>query len=47
MKWRPIFSSIESTLRRRWTANFPDLILDFSLTFVSVVFNYADPFLLK
>lgn len=45
MKW---FSSIESTLlRRRWTAHFPDLILDISSTFVSVVFNYADPFLLK
>ncbi|EDR03156.1 multidrug resistance-associated ABC transporter [Laccaria bicolor S238N-H82] len=52
MQSRPIFvkfSAIaQSTLLRRlWKANSLDLILDFCLTFVSVVFNYAGPFFLK
>jgi hypothetical protein len=34
-------------LRRIWDANSFDLILDFALTFVSVVFNYAGPFFLQ
>ncbi|KAJ8589109.1 P-loop containing nucleoside triphosphate hydrolase protein [Rhizopogon salebrosus TDB-379] len=49
---RPVFirfSNIlrSSLLRRLWAANSLDLILDFCLTFVSVVFNYASPFFLK
>uniref|UniRef100_A0A8H7XII1 Multidrug resistance-associated ABC transporter n=1 Tax=Psilocybe cubensis TaxID=181762 RepID=A0A8H7XII1_PSICU len=52
MQSRPIFvkfSSIKRStlLRRLWAANSLDLILDFSLTFVSVLFNYAGPFFLK
>ncbi|PPQ62804.1 hypothetical protein CVT24_000498 [Panaeolus cyanescens] len=52
MQSRPVFtkfsSIIRSTLLRRlWTANSLDLILDFLLTFVSVIFNYAGPFFLK
>lgn len=34
-------------LRRLWFAGSLDLILDFSLTLVSVGFNYAGPFFLK
>lgn len=34
-------------LRRLWAANSLDLILDFSLTFVSILFNYLGPFFLK
>ncbi|KAF8963320.1 multidrug resistance-associated ABC transporter [Flammula alnicola] len=52
MQSRPIFvkfsSIVRSTLLRRlWAANSLDLILDFALTFVSVIFNYAGPFFLK
>ncbi|KAF8887923.1 multidrug resistance-associated ABC transporter [Gymnopilus junonius] len=52
MQSRPIFIKFSSIyrstlLRRIWAANSLDLILDFSLTFVSVVFNYAGPFFLK
>ncbi|KIJ91359.1 hypothetical protein K443DRAFT_14463 [Laccaria amethystina LaAM-08-1] len=52
MQYRPNFvkfSTIaDSTfLRRLWTTNLLDLILDFSLTFVSVVFNYSGPFFLQ
>ncbi|KAF8153792.1 multidrug resistance-associated ABC transporter [Crassisporium funariophilum] len=52
MQSRPVFvkfSSIirSSLLRRLWTANSLDLTLDFMLTFVSVIFNYAGPFFLK
>ncbi|PIL29150.1 ATP-binding cassette transporter [Ganoderma sinense ZZ0214-1] len=32
---------------RLWRANALDLVLDFVLTYVSVVFNYASPFFLK
>ncbi|RPD61590.1 multidrug resistance-associated ABC transporter [Lentinus tigrinus ALCF2SS1-7] len=34
-------------LKRLWQANSQSLILDFVLTYVSVVFNYAGPFFLK
>ncbi|KAH0834256.1 hypothetical protein J3R83DRAFT_11612 [Lanmaoa asiatica] len=49
---RPVFSkftTIEGTslLRRLFWANSLDLIVDFCLTFVSVLFNYASPFFLK
>ncbi|KAF8812935.1 multidrug resistance-associated ABC transporter [Phlegmacium glaucopus] len=52
MQSRPIFikfSSIyrSSLLRRILAANSLDIILDFGLTFVSVVFNYGSPFFLK
>ncbi|KAH9964208.1 hypothetical protein BC827DRAFT_56924 [Russula dissimulans] len=33
--------------RQLWAANSLDLILDFVLTLVSVVFNYTSPFFLK
>ncbi|EMD39008.1 hypothetical protein CERSUDRAFT_104287 [Gelatoporia subvermispora B] len=49
---RPLFIKFSRThrthlLRRLWDANALDLILDFFLTYVSVVFNYAGPFFLK
>ncbi|KXN85925.1 ATP-dependent bile acid permease [Leucoagaricus sp. SymC.cos] len=49
---RPIFVKFSQTkrptlLRRIWAANSLDLILDFTFTLVSVVFNYAGPFFLK
>ncbi|CAA7263971.1 unnamed protein product [Cyclocybe aegerita] len=52
MQSRPVFSKFNSVhqptlLRRLWIANSLDLILDFSLTFVSVIFNYSGPFFLK
>lgn len=34
-------------LKRLWQANSQSLILDFVLTYVSVIFNYAGPFFLK
>jgi hypothetical protein len=52
MQSRPVFvkfSSIcrSSLFRRIWAANSLDLILDFSLTFASIIFNYSGPFFLK
>ncbi|KAF9555963.1 multidrug resistance-associated ABC transporter [Agrocybe pediades] len=52
MQSRPVFTKFSSIrrstlLRRLWAANSLDLILDFSLTVVSVIFNYAGPFFLK
>ncbi|KAF8554053.1 hypothetical protein OG21DRAFT_1497299 [Imleria badia] len=49
---RPVFGKFTtikgaSLLRRLFWANSLDLIVDFSLTFVSVLFNYASPFFLK
>ncbi|KAF8439690.1 multidrug resistance-associated ABC transporter [Boletus edulis BED1] len=49
---RPVFTKFAtikgtSLLRRLFWANSLDLIVDFSLTFVSVLFNYASPFFLK
>lgn len=43
------FSSVKkpTLLRWLWTANSLDLILDFVLTYVSVIFNYLGPFFLK
>ncbi|KAJ3486309.1 hypothetical protein NLI96_g4318 [Meripilus lineatus] len=43
------FSKLQRStlLRRLWAANSLDLILDFSLTYVSVIFNYLGPFFLK
>jgi hypothetical protein len=34
-------------LWRLWTANSLELLLDFSLTYVSIIFNYLGPFFLK
>ncbi|KAG1865061.1 hypothetical protein C8R48DRAFT_184468 [Suillus tomentosus] len=36
-----------SLIRRLWAANSQDLLLDFCLTYVSVIFAYTSPFLLK
>lgn len=52
MQARPVYAKFSeckktSLLRWLWAANSLDLILDFSLTFVSVVFNYLGPFFLK
>ncbi|KAI0705448.1 multidrug resistance-associated ABC transporter [Earliella scabrosa] len=51
MQARPLhikFSkSTGKLLKRLWDANSLDLILDFVVTYVSVVFNYAGPFFLK
>ncbi|KAI0827335.1 multidrug resistance-associated ABC transporter [Trametes gibbosa] len=51
MQSRPLhikFSrSTGKLLKRIWATNSLDLILDFTLTFVSIVFNYAGPFFLK
>ncbi|GLB44359.1 putative ABC transporter transmembrane region [Lyophyllum shimeji] len=52
MQSRPIFTKFFSVQRstllgRLWAANSLDLLLDFLLTFVSVIFNYAGPFFLK
>ncbi|KAI0339052.1 multidrug resistance-associated ABC transporter [Trametopsis cervina] len=52
MQARPVymkFSAIKraTLLRRLWAANSMDLILDFVLTYVSIVFNYLGPFFLK
>lgn len=52
MQARPLYIKFSRTLRstlfrRLWAANSLDLILDFVLTYVSVVFNYASPFFLK
>ncbi|KAG2344835.1 hypothetical protein BDR05DRAFT_1016249 [Suillus weaverae] len=49
---RPVFIKFStitrsSLLRRLWAANSKDLILDFCLTYVSVIFTYASPFFLK
>ena len=43
------FSSMKkpTLLRWLWAANSMDLILDFSLTYISVIFNYLGPFFLK
>src|ERR1700691_6166596 len=42
-----VHCSHRTLLGRLWASNSLDLILDFSLTFVSVLFNYAGPFFLK
>ncbi|KAI0332194.1 multidrug resistance-associated ABC transporter [Cubamyces sp. BRFM 1775] len=51
MQARPLhikFSrSTGKLLKRIWQANSLDLLLDFTLTYVSIVFNYAGPFFLK
>ncbi|KAI0772936.1 multidrug resistance-associated ABC transporter [Trametes elegans] len=51
MQARPLhikFSrSTGKLLRRIWATNSLDLILDFGLTYLSIVFNYAGPFFLK
>lgn len=49
---RPVFIKFStiirsSLLRRLWAANSQDLLLDFFLTYVSVIFTYASPFFLK
>ncbi|KAH7927030.1 hypothetical protein BV22DRAFT_1032254 [Leucogyrophana mollusca] len=43
------FSTIvrSSLLRRLWAANSLDIMMDFGLTLVSAVFNYASPFFLR
>ncbi|KAI0945816.1 hypothetical protein AcV7_009953 [Taiwanofungus camphoratus] len=52
MQSRPLYIKFGNTkratlIRRLWAANSLDLILDFILTYVSVIFNYASPFFLK
>ncbi|KAF8220884.1 multidrug resistance-associated ABC transporter [Tricholoma matsutake] len=52
MQSRPLFIKFttitrSTLLRRLFAANSLDLILDFVLTFVSVIFNYTGPFFLK
>ncbi|KAK7677231.1 hypothetical protein QCA50_019825 [Cerrena zonata] len=52
MQARPVYIKFSQThrktlLRRLWAANSLDLLLDFGLTYVSVVFNYLGPFFLK
>lgn len=52
MQARPVYMKFseckrESLLNWLWVANSLDLILDFTLTYVSVIFNYLGPFFLK
>ncbi|KAI0782312.1 multidrug resistance-associated ABC transporter [Abortiporus biennis] len=52
MQSHPLYMKFSRThrktlLRRLWAANSVDLILDFALTYVSVIFNYLGPFFLK
>ncbi|KAI0634339.1 multidrug resistance-associated ABC transporter [Trametes polyzona] len=51
MQSRPLHIKFSRTsgklLRRLWDSNSLDIILDFTLTYVSVAFNYAGPFFLK
>ncbi|KAI0672246.1 multidrug resistance-associated ABC transporter [Trametes maxima] len=51
MQSRPLhikFSqSTGKLLKRIWATNALDLVLDFSLTYLSILFNYAGPFFLK
>ena len=49
---RPVYKKFTerkrpTLLRWLWAAYSLDLILDFALTYVSVVFNYLGPFFLK
>ncbi|KAJ6468022.1 hypothetical protein C8R47DRAFT_1325922 [Mycena vitilis] len=49
---RPVYTKFSSLqmptlVQRLWVANSLDIIVDFLLTIVSVVFNYAGPFFLK
>jgi hypothetical protein len=52
MQARPVYLKFSSCKRKTllrwlWAANSLDLILDFVLTYVSIVFNYLGPFFLK
>ncbi|KZP25984.1 hypothetical protein FIBSPDRAFT_918282 [Athelia psychrophila] len=52
MQSRPVFiqfgrTARPSLLRQLWAANALDVLIDFGLTYVSVVFTYAGPFFLK
>ena len=52
MQARPLYTKFSRFLgsnlfKRLFKANAIDLILDFTLTYVSIVFNYAGPFFLK
>ncbi|KAH9996005.1 P-loop containing nucleoside triphosphate hydrolase protein [Russula vinacea] len=52
MQSRPVFMKFSNAkratlLRQLWAANSLDIILDFILTLISVVFNYTSPFFLK
>lgn len=52
MQARPVYAKFSThkrptLLRWLWAANSLDLILDFVLTYISVVFNYLGPFFLK
>ncbi|KAF7340568.1 ABC bile acid [Mycena sanguinolenta] len=49
---RPVFIKFSSLskptlIQKLWVANSLDIIVDFTLTLVSVIFNYAGPFFLK
>ncbi|TCD65581.1 hypothetical protein EIP91_002465 [Steccherinum ochraceum] len=47
LKWSFPSSQRSTLLRKLWASNSHDLILDFVLTYTSVVFNYLGPFFLK
>ncbi|TCD65592.1 hypothetical protein EIP91_002477 [Steccherinum ochraceum] len=47
IKWSQPSSQRKTLLRKLWAANALDLIVDFVLTYISVIFNYLGPFFLK
>lgn len=47
LKWSSPSSQRATLLRKLWAVNALDLIVDFILTYISVVFNYLGPFFLK
>ncbi|KAH8099895.1 multidrug resistance-associated ABC transporter [Cristinia sonorae] len=47
LKWSLPESQRATLLRKLWALNAHDLLIDFILTYVSVIFNYLGPFFLK
>lgn len=47
LKWQQPSYQRKTLLRKLWATNALDLILDFVLSYLSVVFNYLGPFFLK
>ncbi|KAI0752843.1 multidrug resistance-associated ABC transporter [Daedaleopsis nitida] len=51
MRARPLFIKFSRTsgklLKRLWSSNQLDIVMDFVMTLISIVFNYAGPFFLK
>lgn len=47
LKWSLPSSQRPTLLRKLWAANALDLIIDFVLAYISIVFNYLGPFFLK